>query len=403
MKRATAVIGLGFGDEGKGLMTDYHASNSKSPVIVCRFGGGANAGHTVQTPDGRRHIFSSFGSGTFAGASTFLSRYFIVNPFLWRKEIKQLLELSTQPKVYLDADALLSTPYDMLLNQYTESSRGAARHGSCGYGINETVTRCENPKWKTVAAMMNWPHSFKDILREIRADYVPQRIAELGLMLNHTQKQLLRSDALLDDFIEASIEMRASVDLGAGNDILAGPETVIFEGAQGLLLDECSSFFPHVTRARTGLTNIMSIAADIGLSGLDLTYVTRAYATRHGNGPFPGFIPGLEYPDPTNCRNEWQGTMRFGALNLDLIDTAVEADLKQAPEGFCAVSLAVTCLDQINPDSVSYIDDEGFHEGKWENLVKRARFWTRAAKTFVSFGPTRNDIRSFDQAARKAA
>lgn len=79
MGSAIAVIGAGFGDEGKGLMTDYCCQRPKYTTVV-RFNGGAQAGHTVVTPDGRRHVFSHFGSGTLRGAATFLSRFFICNP-----------------------------------------------------------------------------------------------------------------------------------------------------------------------------------------------------------------------------------------------------------------------------------------------------------------------------------
>ena len=71
----TAIIGANYGDEGKGLLTDYYAAKSKHSVVV-RFNGGPQAGHTVVTPEGKRHVFSHYGSGTLAGAQTFLSKHF---------------------------------------------------------------------------------------------------------------------------------------------------------------------------------------------------------------------------------------------------------------------------------------------------------------------------------------
>src|SRR5690348_14536867 len=125
--RATVVIGANFGDEGKGLMTDYlcaAAGDSSrgeiSGAMVVRFNGGAQAGHTVFA-GGRRHVFHHFGSGAFAGAATFLSRYFVVNPFLWAKERD---ELGFCPRVFVDRAAMLTTPYDMLVNQEAERIRG---------------------------------------------------------------------------------------------------------------------------------------------------------------------------------------------------------------------------------------------------------------------------------------
>ena len=74
--RAYIVVDLGFGDSGKGLLTDYLARHHEAGVVV-RYNGGAQAGHNVVRPDGRQHTFSQFGSGTFIpGVRTYLSRLF---------------------------------------------------------------------------------------------------------------------------------------------------------------------------------------------------------------------------------------------------------------------------------------------------------------------------------------
>src|SRR5687767_2778700 len=132
--RLSAVIGASYGDEGKGRTVDFLAD---ALTLVVRFNGGAQAGHTVVLPDGRRHVFHHFGSGTFKGAETFLSQHFIMNPIMYCRELKEL------PAVRVTADprCRITTPWDMMLNQAVEAKRGNDRHGSCGLGINETVTR----------------------------------------------------------------------------------------------------------------------------------------------------------------------------------------------------------------------------------------------------------------------
>ena len=92
MKKAYAVIGANFGDEGKGLMTDLFCRTDSS-VINIRSNGGAQAGHTVCTSDGKRHIFSHIGSGSFAGADTYLSEFFILNPMLFSREQREFVQL----------------------------------------------------------------------------------------------------------------------------------------------------------------------------------------------------------------------------------------------------------------------------------------------------------------------
>ena len=89
MERETAarvVIGAQFGDEGKGQAVAGEAAAAGGDGIVVRYNGGAQAGHTVVTPDGRRHVFSHVGSGAFSGAATFLSRWFVSHPMLFLKE-----------------------------------------------------------------------------------------------------------------------------------------------------------------------------------------------------------------------------------------------------------------------------------------------------------------------------
>jgi adenylosuccinate synthase len=134
-----AVIGGQLGDEGKGLITDFLSNHL---TLVVRFNGGAQAGHTVVLPDGRRHEFHHFGAGCFKAACTLLSRHFIVNPLLYAKEYHSPELKGIRKTVYVDPRCRVTTPLDMMLNTLVEERRGAQRHGSCGVGINETVTRC---------------------------------------------------------------------------------------------------------------------------------------------------------------------------------------------------------------------------------------------------------------------
>jgi adenylosuccinate synthase len=344
--RATAVIGANFGDEGKGLVTDFLAAQDPAGTVVVRFNGGAQAGHTVVTPAGRRHVFHHFGAGTLAGARTFLSRHFIVNPFLWTKERPELPELAGPMDV--DRRALLTTPFDMLVNREAERFRGRDRHGSCGLGINETVERCQGPLATTVADLER-PGRLRELLGEI-AGRARTRLEQLGVPPSPLFQEMVRSDGLVENYLDVCEQFRRTERLVDGPAGLADFRHVVFEGAQGLLLDEHHRFFPHVTRSRTGLPNVSQIAGEIGLTGLDVVYVTRAYVTRHGAGPFPTERPGLSFPDPTNAPNEWQGALRFGDLDTDLLAGSVGNDLRAAGGLAVAPCLAVTCLDHV-PDA----------------------------------------------------
>ncbi len=147
---ALVIIGSNFGDEGKGLLTDWAAAPFGNDCIVARFNGGVQAGHTVVLPDGRRHIHSHFGSGTLAGAATFLGQHFVSNPLLFFRETAALEKLRIElPLVYADERGLVSTPFDMLINQIVEAARGSRKHGSCGLGFGETIERCLIPRYVT--------------------------------------------------------------------------------------------------------------------------------------------------------------------------------------------------------------------------------------------------------------
>ena len=344
-RRAQAVIGAAWGDEGKGLLTDALA---RPGTLVVRFNGGAQAGHTVQDPDGRRHVFHGVGSGTFRGAATFLSRFHVHNPLLHREEEAQLRRLGLVPRVAADPRGMVTTPWDMMLNQMAEEARGVARHGSCGLGLNETVTRTEAGFPLLAADLAGAGQAgrgrLRDVLHGIRTRWVPQRLDALGLHPGPAWQARLDSTAVLDAYVDAAAAFAAEVPL-ASDAIAAHPGPVLFEGAQGLLLDAAHPWFPHVTRSRTGLANVAALAQEAGITALDVTYATRAYATRHGAGPFPREA-AVSYPDPTNVPNPWQGTLRFGDLDLDLLRAAVAADVAACPVPV-SHRLAVTCVDQV--------------------------------------------------------
>lgn len=344
--KALAVIGAAFGDEGKGRMVHYFASNAAEPCIVVRYNGGAQAAHTVVRNDGVGHIFHHFGSGTLAGAPTYLSRFFICNPLLWRAEKDELKFLSIKPELYIHPDAPISTPYDMLINREVERKRNEKRHGSCGYGINETIERLCNSTHPLFIRDIG-TFAFESKVEALRLNHVPQRMKQLGIDKPSDEfHAACASPILLDEFLYACSDMVPCARSFTDYDLRRFP-LVIFEGAQGLGLDEKHKFFPHVTRSKTGLPNIVDICNGADIHDIEIVYTTRAYTTRHGAGPFPTEVKSLKYVDTTNVKSEWQGELRFGHLDMDLIKDNVKRDLKHAKSLNTSVSLAVTCLDQV--------------------------------------------------------
>jgi len=316
MRSARVIIGANFGDEGKGKVTDYYASKLGENTLVIRFNGGAQAGHTVLTPKGKRHIFSHFGSGTLAGAKTYLSKFFVVNPIIFRREFKELKDLGVEPQVFVDGDCFVTTPYDMILNQLLEESRGLSRHGSCGIGFNETIERSLRNGYKI---SVSDGYEISDKLKDIQNGYLPKRLKELNIReVFDKWNEVKTNPNIISHYLE-------DLEFFRDNVIVSDPEwfrrlNLIFEGSQGLMLDEDYGYFPHVTRSRTGLSNVCKLVSDFGIDFFNITYVTRPYITRHGKGPLHYELNGAPYSrveDKTNICNKYQGPLRFAILDLD--------------------------------------------------------------------------------------
>lgn len=389
MRSAEVVIGANFGDEGKGLVTDFLASQHKESLVV-RFNGGSQASHTVITPEGKRHVFSHIPSGTYAGAHGYLSRFFIVNPMIFRKEMGTI---KTAPVLYVDNDAMVSTPFDMLINQGLEKARsscGTGRHGSCGLGINETVTRTlSGDRFRITVSNLYDDAILMRKVDDIQRNYVPTRLSDLRLGWEHLPVNPKEID-VISGFFQDVFFFRENT-MPTGSYLINLYDHVIFEGAQGLLLDEASAFYPHVTRSRTGLTNVVEICGETNIKSLDVTYVSRCYLTRHGSGPLPHEVAKKPYSgirDDTNLWNAYQGPLRFAPLNLDLLKVAIQNDLAGAGKMVSNAGMAITCLDQIDSDNFDAI----IHDKK--TSIKVADLTKQWAVKYVSYGPTRNDIKT---------
>ncbi len=398
-KTAKAVVGGSWGDEGKGLMTDFFADPS---TIVVRYNGGAQAAHTVERPDGTRHVFHHFGSGTLRGARTFLSRFFICNPLLYFKERAELITKGYNPSIIVDPNAPVTTPFDMMINQMSEESRGDARHGSCGVGINETLKRHEaNIRPLYAVDFLKDERHLRRALAEIRSEWVPERLATLGITPTTAWLDRLDNPAVIDAYLSHAMRFSHSVNFKVADEALAPSAHVVFEGAQGLLLDEDHHFFPHVTHSHTGLTNVDILATEAGIEHLDVTYVTRAYATRHGAGPFPHENASIKYDDPTNVPNMWQGALRFGELDLTLLAESIRDDLKKTSIPVTH-HLAITCLDQVG-SRADYWLDGAFHHSETSDMIFNAQRVTGAEKVFTSFGPCREHVQQMQNTSLHTA
>jgi Adenylosuccinate synthase len=403
MKTAYAVIGAGYGDEGKGLMTDYLTLQGSVPMVV-RTNGGAQAGHSVQTPDGRRHVFHHMASGALAGAATHLSQFFVSHPMFFMRERDAIFDLGGNTSVSVDPRSIITLPYDMMINQILEKARGGSRHGSCGVGFGEAIERNLNPEFSLVLGdFEKGADHIRVVLNRTRLEWVGERLSRLGVSeLPAIEGEMLRSSALVERFIEDCATFWNSITVRHDSELPGG---VLFEGAQGLLLDQDYGAFPHVTRSNTGMKNMAVVAREAGIGRINATYMTRAYATRHGAGPFAYediSTPWLSMVDPTNQPNDWQGTIRTAPLDLDAVSAAVTRDLALTDGVEVKASVGVSCVDQVDEQM-----QIGFG-GSLINLDKRALASIVAeasglSVTKLSFGPTRADVVDLEAPIASAA
>lgn len=400
------VIGAGYGDEGKGLMTDFIARQEDADKVV-RFNGGGQAGHTVVLPTGKSHVFSHIGSGHFKGAMTVLGKRFIVNPLILERELEELRP-NKLPIIEVHPDAEVTTIYDMLLNAAVETQRGNDRHGSCGLGINETVTRSQAGYGLKFSDVKTWNvHNLAAALERIQDVWLPKRIQQLGL---ESIANDIRTPTGLVYSMRGALAHAKAMLPGLGHLGLLekpyysyGMTRSVFEGAQGLALDEFMGEFPHVTRSITGLPYAIEAAANLGIKELTPLYVTRAYSTRHGRGPLPyqgETITEKDLFDVTNVTNEWQESFRYAPLDVGALRERINADLARSQTlahvlgvELKAPEMAVTCLDQLGPNV--QVIPPGFAipaTFKSADLPKILGMQTGVTVRYTSYGPSYDKV-----------
>lgn len=323
--RAYIVVDLGFGDAGKGLLTDFLARHYKCGLVV-RYNGGAQAGHNVVAPDGRHHTFSQFGSGTFIpGVKTYLSRHVVIHPGALLVE-GDILAGQGVPDAFsrlrLSDQALVITPFHQAANRIREIARGADRHGSCGVGVGEAVDDAlAHPENRVLAGDLTNPTLLRRKLRSIRE----QKRAQIAALCKDSppglplagEWEIFERDDVIDAWI-ASISRIGDLGLVAPDALLERrlreTEAVVFEGAQGILLDADAGFHPFTTWSRCTAANAFDLIAELAPDAqVSQIGVMRCYAVRHGPGPLPTETDVLTaLVSEHNQRNEWQGAVRYG-------------------------------------------------------------------------------------------
>ncbi len=392
-REAWVVVDLGYGDQGKGSVTDFLVRDRRAHTVV-RYNGGAQAGHAVVTDDGRRHVFSQIGAGSFVpGVETLLTREVAIQPWAMMVEAEHLARSGVPDvlsRVIVHEDAPVITPAHRAANRIRERARGDARHGSVGVGVGEAVRDARSLGEDEVvrARDVRDPRVLRRKLGRVQA----RKRAELDDVIDAAapeEREVLEDASLLDAYVEraAAWSVRLAGDAGVGA-VLAREGAIVFEGAQGVLLDEHRGFHPYTTWSECTDRNAARMLESHGYDGeLVRLGVVRAYATRHGPGPFVTEDAALtaRLPDAHNGDHEWQGAFRVGWF--DAVATRYAIACCERIDG-----LAITCLDRV-PErariaSAYAIDGETLHDlplgapGDLAHLEALTRRLSRAAPIY---------------------
>lgn len=326
------VLGSFFGDEGKGQTVHNLCKESpREGTIVVRFSGGHQVGHTVRCGE-LEHTFSNFGSGTLLGIPTYWSNYCTVDPITAMKELGDLNKLGISPEIIYHPLCEVVTPFDVI-SQWNDAEN--LRHGTVGTGFKPTLDRAAAGYHLTVVDCLNLMVLRNKIASIIDNYYHFDSVSHP--MYN------------IDEWCISTFSYFSKMATVADISYLKLFSYKVFEGSQGILLDQRFGIMPYCTPSNTTCQNAMEIINKLPADCTEHVYVTRPYITRHGNGPFPSVKPIIDVEDPNNKFNEFQKTMRAIEFDIELFKHSMLVDSMFYPKEDKKL-IVVTHQDEIPSD-----------------------------------------------------
>ena len=333
MKTPIIVVGLGFGDEGKGTVVDFLTQSLDLDTVV-RFNGGFQAEHNVVVGN-THHTFSSFGSGTLSGAKTLLSDHVLVEPLTLEREAEVLRKkVSFEPfdRYYLSENCKLTTVFHLLSSRLHLDKNGTT---GMGVGLTESLHK-KHPEYTLYVKDI----SKKDLF-----------IEKLGLIRDSLSLEGAEFYDLESIYLRY-LDVLSRVNILSENTFrhMLRSGKLIFEGAQGTLLDMVWGTYPNCTYSRTTKHNAVEVLDSAGMHYYKTLGVMRTYMTRHGAGPLPTeHFYTNQYVEAHNRDTSFAGTFRNGHLDLNLIRYSMKAN-----DGVDFIAL--THLDKYKYGNLRYSD-----------------------------------------------
>lgn len=276
--KVDALLGIVFGDEGKGKVVDFFTPRYD---VVARFAGGPNAGHTIIF-DGKKFVLRSIPSGIFdEGKTNIIGNGCVIAPDLFMAEARELeaAGYDIAPRLHISRRAHLILPTHRVLDRAYEAAKGKNKVGTTGKGIG--------PAYSDKAARVGL--RVGDIEENFEEKYraLKERHEQILRDLHYTDYDITEEEKLWMEGVEYMRRFKLSNTEAEINRALAEGKSVLAEGAQGSLLDIDHGTYPFVSSSSTTAGGVCT-GLGVAPNTIDRVFgIFKAYSTRVGSGPFP--------------------------------------------------------------------------------------------------------------------
>ena len=301
-----------FGDSGKGQTVNNLCLNKKDPskTVVVRFSGGPQSGHNV-SHENLNHCFSNFGSGTLLQIPTYWSKYCLVDPIMAEAERVKLRSIGIEPKVLYSPECEIITPFD-IWNQWKSTEN--REHGTVGSGFKSALDRIKSGYHLTMIDARN--------ILVLRA-----KIKSIQDNYYKWTSPYPTTNFTIDKWIYVVNKYAQETQLKSFLELPNKYDNIVFEGSQGILLDQTYGTMPWCTPSNTTSKNALELIEEINHNFLiKIYYVCRPYITRHGPGPLLCDSEIIDINDVNNPYNEYQKSFRSCKFSIDLLIHSLEID-----------------------------------------------------------------------------
>ena len=397
MSKIDVVLGLQFGDEGKGKIVDYL---SQDYDVIARFSGGNNAGHTIYTKSGEKIVLHLIPSGILNDCINIIGNGVVINPFALKEEIEMLegLGIDVKSKLIISDKAHILLPTHIKFDTSYEIQKGKSAIGSTLKGIGPCYTDKIARKGFRIKDIFN-----EDFKQKIRTKYLD----DLTLISYLNRSNLDYSQQELEAFYDACEFMknyRIEQTEFLINQYLDEDKSVLAEGAQAAGLDIEFGTYPYVT---SSLTTTSGVCLGLGVAPkrIGTVYgVIKGYSTRVGNGPFTTELFDEVGDFISKTGNEIGATTgrkrRCGWLDLEQVK-------------YSCMICGVDKIIMTKSDILSGLEEVKFYNGEYQsfkgwdklsrkgldsnfiNYVESIQNELKTPVSIISFGTNRDDIMMF--------